>query len=356
MPHGKELVPLFIRKADDLVLDAGAIARPHALDLSPVERGTVDIFQDDALCLLVRPGDVAHRLVLARVQGVIGEGHDGFVALLHLQIREIDAGPQHARGRPRLEAAQAQAQLFQGVAQKGGREHAVRPALIGHVAHKNFAAEEGAGRDDHRLYGILRAHAGGQDPVAALLVQVDDLRLLELQIRLQFQLVLHHLAVFAAVDLRAQGMHGRALALIQHAALQKGRVRRAPHLAAERVDLAHQMALRRAADRRVARAVSHRIHIDSEYHRLTAEARRGQRRLNARMSRADHRDVICSGLIGQIGFPLYRFPKIPGASGSRSAKMHPLCFSAIVFQRPSFQKQPLSPANATESPLFLHSL
>ena len=326
-------MPLFIRKADDLVLDAGAIARPHALDLSPVERGTVDIFQDDALCLLVRPGDVAHRLVLARVQGVVGEGHDGFVALLHLQIREINAGPQHARGRPRLEAAQAQAQLFQGVAQKGGREHAVRPALIGHVAHKNFAAEEGAGRNDHRLHGVLRAHAGGQDPVAALLVQVDDLRLLEQQIRLQFQLVLHHLAVFAAVDLRAQGMHGRALALVQHAALQKGRVRRAPHLAAERVDLAHQMALRRAADRRVARAVSHRIHIDGEYHRLTAEARRGQRRLNARMSRADHRDVICSGLIGQIGFPLYRFPKIPGASGSRPLRMHPLCFSEIVFPK-----------------------
>ena len=148
------------------------------------------------------------------------------------------------------------------------------------------------------------------------------------------------------------------LALVQHAALQKSRVRRAPHLAAERVDLAHQMALRRAADRRVARAVSHRIHIDGEYHRLTAEAR--PRASAASMPACPApitATVICSGLIGQIGFPLYRFPKDFGHNPAAEA---PRCtlfvFQQLFFQRPSFQKQPLSPANATESPLFLHSL
>ena len=63
----------------------------------------------------------------------------------------------------------------------------------------------------------------------------------------------------AVHSLRAQGVHGRALAAVEHAVLDAAGVRRAAHLAAEGVELAHEMALARAANGGVAGHVAHRV-------------------------------------------------------------------------------------------------
>ena len=60
------------------------------------------------------------------------------------------------------------------------------------------------------------------------------------------------------------------------AALEGAGVRWTPlsrlaHFTAERVDLAHEISLRRSADGRVARAVAHGVHIYRKYARLAAE-------------------------------------------------------------------------------------
>ena len=54
--------------------------------------------------------------------------------------------------------------------------------------------------------------------------------------------MLHISGVGTPVNLCAQAVNGRALSNIEHPALQGVRIRRAAHLAAERVNLAHQMA------------------------------------------------------------------------------------------------------------------
>ena len=61
----------------------------------------------------------------------------------------------------------------------------------------------------------------------------------------------HRLAVELAVGLGAGASHRWPLAAVQHAELDAGAVDRPSHDAVERVDLAHQMALGEAADRRV---------------------------------------------------------------------------------------------------------
>ena len=70
-----------------------------------------------------------------------------------------------------------------------------------------------------------------------------------------------------------------------------GRVDRAAHQPAERVDLANEMALRRAADRRIARHVRDGVGRQRAEPDVRAEPRRGVRRFAARVPRADHDDV-----------------------------------------------------------------
>ena len=115
--------------------------------------------------------------------------------------------------------------------------------------------------------------------------------------------MLHHAGVLVPVDLRAQGVHGRPLAEVQHAALQRACVRRLAHFAAERIDLPHKMALCRAADARVAGAVAHRIHVDRKHRRTAPEPRRRERGLNARVPRADHGNIQFSSIINHSCFP-----------------------------------------------------
>ena len=65
--------------------------------------------------------------------------------------------------------------------------------------------------------------------------------------------------VAALIRLGAQAVHSGALAAVEHAALQKGAVDGDAHLTAQRVQLAHQMALARAADGGVAGHKGHAV-------------------------------------------------------------------------------------------------
>ena len=109
---------------------------------------------------------------------------------------------------------------------------------------------------------------------------------------MQFKAVLHVRRIFAAVYLSTQRMYRRALSAVEHTALQGTGVRRATHLAAEGVDLTHQMTLRRAADRRIARAVADRVHIYRKDGGFASEPCRRQSRLDTGMTGADNGYII----------------------------------------------------------------
>lgn len=54
-------------------------------------------------------------------------------------------------------------------------------------------------------------------------------------------------------------------------------------------------------------AVAHSVHVYCEDHRAAAETRRGQSRLNSRVSRADHGNIVFSCIIAHnlTSFPIY---------------------------------------------------
>ena len=63
-------------------------------------------------------------------------------------------------------------------------------------------------------------------------------------------------------------------------------------IAAERIQLAHQVALRASADIRVARHQGDAVHADGKHDRLESQSRACQRRLTAGVSRPDDRYII----------------------------------------------------------------
>ena len=83
--------------------------------------------------------------------------------------------------------------------------------------------------------------------------QIVGLGLDHREVRGVADLLLHGGGVELAVGLRARAAHRRPLAAVEHAELDAAAVGDAAHQAVERIDLAHQMALAEAADRRIAR-------------------------------------------------------------------------------------------------------
>lgn len=108
--------------------------------------------------------------------------------------------------------------------------------------------------------------------------------------------MLHISGVGTPVNLCAQAVNGRALSNIEHPALQGVRIRRAAHLAAERVNLAHQMAIFEVPPIEGLQAI---LPTQSKFMVKTAvlQPSLGRREacLNPGMARADHSDVkgIC---------------------------------------------------------------
>ena len=115
--------------------------------------------------------------------------------------------------------------------------------------------------------------------------------------------MLHHGLILPPVGLRAQRVHGWPFAAVEHPVLDAGLIGRARHLAAERIELAHEVALARTADGGVAGHVADGVHIDGKADGVQSQPRGGQRGLNARVARADDGDVTASGVITHDEIP-----------------------------------------------------
>ena len=109
-----------------------------------------------------------------------------------------------------------------------------------------------------------------------------------------FQRLFHQAVIEVFILLPAQRLHRRALAAVEHTHLQKRLVRIHAHFAAQRVDLAHEMPFRRAADRGVARHKGDAVEIEGEHRRFQTRAGEGEGGFAARVPRADHHGVVLS--------------------------------------------------------------
>ena len=296
-PHGldKQLMPGLVGKAHHLRLDGRAVPGAHALNNAAVNGAAIQILPDDPVGLLVGVGEIAHRPVLRRLFCLEAERQGSGVTLLQLHFAEVHRPGVDPRRRPGLEPPQGQSQRQQSLRQRRGGVHTVGAALLDALADDGAPVEIGAGADDGGLHVEYRPrpqhHLGH---MAVLRPDVHHLTLPHHQVGLALQRVLHHLLILPPVGLGPQGPYGGALAPVQHPVLNAGLVRRLGHLAAQSVQLTHQMALSRAADGRVAGHVAHRIQIDGKAHRLQSQPRRGQRCLDAGMARADDGNIKLS--------------------------------------------------------------
>ena len=197
------------------------------------------------------------------------------------------------RRRAGLQPAPREAERLQRLREIARRRlagAARRPLLAADV---NQAVEERAGGDDERVAPILSPSSSARPATRPSLDRIapgpaDNPR----DVRLALERAAHPRAVAPLVGLRARRPDRRTAAAVEQLELDAGRVDRAAHQSAERIDLANQMPLRRAADRRIARHV--RDGVASTACRsptLRAHARRGPRGFDARVPGADDDDV-----------------------------------------------------------------
>ena len=128
------------------------------------------------------------------------------------------------------------------------------------------------------------------DP-AVLDHQIGHRLLEQMQVRLVLDHRTHRGLVERAIGLGTGGAHGRALARVEGAKLNAATIGRAAHDAAQRIDLAHQMPLADAADRRVARHLADGFDIVGEQQRTRAHAGGRGRGLGPGVAAADNDDV-----------------------------------------------------------------
>ena len=107
--------------------------------------------------------------------------------------------------------------------------------------------DDRAGRDTRRRPGNGRPRPGPPRPASDSTISWRSVRF-----SCRFDGQLGQELVGLLVALGAGAVHRRALAPVEQAELDRGRVGEHPHRAAERVDLADDLPLGHAADRRVA--------------------------------------------------------------------------------------------------------
>ena len=277
-----------VGKADDLVLDRGAVARTASGNRAGIDGGPVRVVAHDGMSRRGRAGDVAGDLRRRDRRGERGKRLGRIVAGLNLERAPVDARAIEARRRPGLQPAEREAGRVHAAGERDRRrvaEPAGRRPLIAEMDH---AAQERAGREDERAAGEP-APVGEferRDPAVAAL-EPARFRLDDGETWRGRDQPLHRPAIQPAVDLRARALHGRALAPVEDAELDSGGVGRDPDEAVERVDLAHEMTLAEPADRRIAGHRADRLEALRHEGGRGAEARRGGGGFAARMASAD---------------------------------------------------------------------
>ena len=162
-------------------------------------------------------------------------------------------------------------------------------------------AQESAGGQHHGAAGkpaAIRQQHRRQAPIGDF--EIQDLALDHVETRLFANRRLHGEPIEFSVGLRARPANGRALAAVEQAELDAGRIGDAPHQPVHGVDLANQMALAEPADRRIARHDADRLEAQRHQSGLRTSARGSTGRLATSMAAAHHHHII---VIGHFSVP-----------------------------------------------------
>ena len=242
-----------VTKTHHLVLDRRAIARPAALDRSGVHGRTVDPAANDLVRPRVGVGEMARDLVLSDPLGTKRKRRRRIVARLTLEFGVVDTAAVQARAGAGLKPPDTETELREMLAE--AHRGKIARAACRVIAEPNMdQAFEKRSRSQDHAFGVknladLRLHA---THASILDQQTLYTRLANRQVGRDLEHSLHPRAVGGLVGLGAARAHGRSLARVEEAELDSGFIDGERHLAAERVDLAYQVAFADPADRRIA--------------------------------------------------------------------------------------------------------
>ncbi len=227
-----------------------------------------------------------------------GKRHRRIIAALHEEraardLRlEIDRVAIESRWRAGLQPPAFKAERFQRFRQRSRGRLSRAPRRMLFRTDMNQTIQKRAGR--HHQCGaaegvaFLEFDAGdsssGRQHAARFADQPVD-------VRLCVERGLHPPPVYRLVRLCPRRPHRRSAASIEQLELNAGGVDRPAHEPAQRVDLANEMAFGRPSDRGVARHVRHGVGRQRAEANLRTDARRGVRRLTARVPGPDHDHV-----------------------------------------------------------------
>ena len=207
-----------------------------------------------------------------------------------------------------------------------------RPAGILVFPAVDEAIQEGARRNDHgagldpaavKQPDAARARPASRAAARAVLQdKVHHLGLFDSQVRLRLEHLTHLRAILLLVGLRAGRPDGGSAAGVEQSELDAGRINHLAHDAAERVDLAHQVAFGDSADGGITGHLRDQVEVDRAERGLQAHARRGHRGLAAGVPRAHDNHIVLFREVRQHGLP-YALPQstiLAAPAQSRTAK------------------------------------
>jgi len=116
--------------------------------------------------------------------------------------------------------------------------------------------------------------------------------LAQIQVFLRFDDAFQFGLIRPLVGLCPGAVHGRAFAAVQQAELDARGVDGLPHRSAQRIDLADDMALGHASDRRIATHLRHGVRIRRQQGRASAHPGCGQRRFGAGVTGPDNDHIV----------------------------------------------------------------
>ena len=239
---------LTVAKADNLVLDGGAVTWPPALDLAGIHRRPMDILPNNGMG---RGRCARYGALNLPVCDPLGEGGKRFrwvIPRLHFQHRPVDCRAVESRRGAGLQPAKRKTGALQRPRKPRGGRLADPTSRNFALADVNKPTEKSAGRqhDCGRIEAaaVSQPHAG--DAIVA--EQIVDFALDDCEILLVMQRVLHRRRVKLPVSLGARTAHSRPLTAIEHTELNAGGIGDSAHQAIQRINLAHQMPLAEPAN------------------------------------------------------------------------------------------------------------
>src|SRR5438132_5921784 len=301
-----------------LVFERRAVARPDAANLPRVERRAAQVLADHAVRVFVRAGEMTGHLLERQLLRPMRERNRRLVAPLRLERFPVDRIAMESWRRSGLEPPALEPEVTEAFAQRPG-------GVLAHAAAGDLALAD----VDQPVQERSRRDDGGAACEPPAVVEGDSRDL-----RPAAQHVVHdardacesghagelhrHLArIERLVALGARGPHRGAAAPIQHLELDPRAIGDASHQTAQRIDLAHHVALGDAADRGVARHLGRVFEIHGDERGMESQPRADPGGLAAGVAGPDHHQV--EGLVAHRYLPMQKRLKIRSSRSSPTA-------------------------------------